>query len=297
MPSPLTGEGRVRVFMDIKTIGIIGAGTMGSGISQVMALSGFEVIMMDMKDEFVRRGLENIKNGLGKMLEKAKITAEEKEKTIAGISTTTRLEDMAKVDFVIEAASEMAELKLDIFRKLDVICRKDAILATNTSSIPITRIASATKRADKVIGMHFMNPAPVMKLVEIIRGMNTSDETFAAVKSLTENIGKIPVESKDRPGFIVNRILMPMINEAVFTFMDGAASAEDIDKAMTLGANQPIGPLALADLIGLDTVLSIMESIYSETKDPKHRPCPLLKRYVDAGELGRKTGKGFYKYS
>lgn len=283
--------------MDIKTIGIIGAGTMGSGISQVMALSAFEVIMMDMKGEFIRRGLENIKNGLGKMLEKAKITAEEKEKTIARISATTRLEDMAKVDFVIEAASEMAELKLDIFRRLDVICRKDIILATNTSSIPITRIASATKREDKVIGMHFMNPAPVMKLVEIIRGTNTSDDTFAAVKGLTEKIGKIPVESKDRPGFIVNRILMPMINEAVFTFMDGAASAEDIDKAMTLGANQPIGPLALADLIGLDTVFSIMESIYSETKDPKHRPCPLLKRYVDAGELGRKTGKGFYKYS
>lgn len=283
--------------MDIKTIGIIGAGTMGSGISQVMALSGFEVIMMDMKGEFIRRGLENIKNGLGKMLEKAKITAEEKEKTLARISATTRLEDMAKVDFIIEAASEMAELKLDIFSKLDVICRKDTILATNTSSIPITRIASATKREGKVIGMHFMNPAPVMKLVEIIRGTNTSDDTFAAVKGLTEKIGKIPVVSKDRPGFIVNRILMPMINEAVFTFMDGAASAEDIDKAMTLGANQPIGPLALADLIGLDTVLSIMESIYSETKDPKHRPCPLLKRYVDTGELGRKTGKGFYKYS
>ena len=283
--------------MDIKTIGIIGAGTMGSGISQVMALSGFEVIMMDMRDEFVRRGLENIKNGLNKMLEKAKITAEEKEKTIARISATTRLEDMAKVDFVIEAASEIAELKLDIFRKLDVICRKDTILATNTSSIPITRIASATKRECNIIGMHFMNPAPVMKLVEIIRGMNTSDETFAAVKGLTSKIGKIPVESKDRPGFIVNRILMPMLNEAVFTFMDGAASAEDIDKAMTLGANQPIGPLALADLIGLDTVFSIMESIYSETKDPKHRPCPLLKRYVDAGDLGRKAGKGFYKYS
>jgi len=282
--------------MDIKTIGIIGAGTMGSGISQVMALYGFEVIMMDMKGEFIRRGLENIKNGLGKMLEKAKITAEEKEKTIARICITTRLEDMAKVDFVIEAASEMAELKLDIFRKLDVICRKDIILATNTSSIPITRIASATKRVDKVIGMHFMNPAPVMKLVEIIRGMNTSDDTFAAVKGLAEKIGKIPVESRDRPGFIVNRILMPMINEAVFAFMEGVASAEDIDKAMTIGTNQPIGPLALADLIGLDTVLSIMESIYKETKDQKHRPCPLLKRYVDAGKLGRKTGEGFYGY-
>jgi len=282
--------------MGIKTIGIIGAGTMGSGIGQVMVLSGFEVIMMDMKDEFVRKGLENIKNGLGKMLEKAKITAEEKEKAIARIHATTRLEDMVKVDFVVEAASEMVELKFDIFRRLDAICRKHIILATNTSSIPIVRIASATKREDKVIGMHFMNPAPVMKLVEIIKGTNTSDETFAVVKSLTEKIGKISIESKDRPGFIVNRILMPMINEAAFTFMEGAASAEDIDKAMILGANQPIGPLALADLIGLDTVFSIMESIHSETKDPKHQPCPLLKRYVDAGDMGRKTGKGFYKY-
>lgn len=282
--------------MDIKTIGIIGAGIMGSGISQVMALSGFEVIMMDVKGEFIRRGLENIKKGFDKMIEKAKITAEEKEKTLARICTTTRLEDMAKVDFVIEAASEIAELKLDIFKRLDAVCPENVILSTNTSSIPITRIASATKREDKVIGMHFMNPAPVMKLVEIIRGTMTSDKTFAAVKGLAEKIGKIPVESRDRPGFIVNRILMPMINEAVFACMEGVASAEDIDKAMTLGANQPIGPLALADLIGLDTVFSIMESIYSETRDPKHRPCPLLKRYVDTGELGRKTGKGFYKY-
>ncbi len=282
--------------MDIKTIGIIGAGIMGSGISQVMALSGFEVIMMDVKGEFIRRGLENIKKGFDKMIEKEKITAEEKEKTLARICTTTRLEDMAKVDFVIEAASEIAELKVDIFKRLDAVCPENVILSTNTSSIPITRIASATKREDKVIGMHFMNPAPVMKLVEIIRGTMTSDKTFAAVKGLAEKIGKIPVESRDRPGFIVNRILMPMINEAVFAFMEGVASAEDIDKAMTLGANQPIGPLALADLIGLDTALSIMESIYRETRDPKHRPCPLLKRYVDTGELGRKTGKGFYKY-
>ncbi|MBI3399011.1 MAG: 3-hydroxybutyryl-CoA dehydrogenase [Deltaproteobacteria bacterium] len=282
--------------MTIKTIGIIGAGTMGSGISQVMALAGFEVIMMDIKDEFIRRGMENIKNGLNKMLEKAKITAQQKEDTLARIRTTTRLEEMANADFIIEAASEKESLKLDIFRKLDSICKKDIILSTNTSSIPITRIGSATKRSDKVIGMHFMNPAPVMKLVEIIRGRDTSDETFAAVTSLTEKIGKTPVESKDRPGFIVNRILMPMINEAIFALMEGAASKEDIDTAIVLGTNQPIGPLALADLIGLDTVLSIMESIYKETKDPKQRPCPLLKRYVDAGWLGRKTGHGFYKY-
>lgn len=282
--------------MNIKTIGIIGAGVMGSGISQVMTLSGFEVIMMDIKDEFIQRGLENIKNGLSNMLEKGKITSEEKEKTLARICTTTRLEDMAKADFVVEAASEVENLKLDIFRRLDEICPRHIILATNTSSIPITRIASATKRPDKVIGMHFMNPAPVMKLVEIIRGTNTSDEAFITVKKLTEKIGKVSVESKDRPGFIVNRILMPMINEAIFALMEGVASKEDIDTAMVLGTNQPTGPLALADLIGLDTVLSIMGSIYKETKDQKHRPCPLLKRYVDAGKLGRKTGEGFYRY-
>ena len=283
-------------MMDIKTIGIIGAGMMGSGISQVTALSGFEVIMMDVKDAFLQRGIENIKRGLDKMLEKGKITSEDKEKTLARIRTTTGLEDMALADFVIEAASEIKELKLNIFTRLDEICPKNVILSSNTSSIPITRIASATKRPDKVIGMHFMNPAPVMKLVEIIKGRDTSDETFATVKSLTEKIGKISVESRDRPGFIVNRILMPMVNEAIFALMEGVASKEDIDTAMVLGTNQPIGPLALADLIGLDTVLSIMESIYKETKAPKHQPCPLLKKYVDAGNLGRKTGKGFYNY-
>jgi len=282
--------------MNIKTIGIIGAGTMGSGISQVMALSGFDVIIMDVKDEFIQKGMGNIRRGLDKMLEKGKIAPKEKQETIARIRTTTRLEDMATADFVIEAASEVEELKLNIFKKLDKICPKDSILCTNTSSIPITRIASATNRQDKVMGMHFMNPAPVMKLIEIIRGMHTSDETYATVRNLTERIGKIPVESRDRPGFIVNRILMPMINEAVFAFMEGTASKEDIDTAMVLGTNQPIGPLALADLIGLDTVLFIMESIYKETKDPKHQPCPLLKGFVDAGKLGRKAGEGFYKY-
>src|SRR3989337_3583477 len=282
--------------MNIKTIGIIGAGTMGSGIGQVMALSGFDVIMLDVKDEFIQKGMGNIRRGLDKMLEKGKITPKEKQETVARIRTTTRLEDIAKADFVIEAASEVEELKLNIFKKLDKICPKDSILCTNTSSIPITRIASATNRQDKVMGMHFMNPAPVMKLVEIIKGRDTSDETFATVKSLTEKIGKIPVESKDHPGFIVNRILMPMVNEAIFALMEGVASKEDIDTAMVLGTNQPIGPLALADLIGLDTVLSIMESIYKETKAPKHQPCPLLKKYVDAGNLGRKTGKGFYNY-
>lgn len=282
--------------MNIKAIGVIGAGTMGSGISHVFALSGFEVVMTDITNEFVNRGIENIKKGLGKMLEKGKITHEEKERTFARIIAATKLEDMVKADFVIEAASEIEELKLDIFKQLDKICSRDVILCSNTSSIPITRIASATKRPDKVIGMHFMNPAPVMKLVEIIRGMHTSDETFAAVKNLTEKIGKMPVESKDHPGFIVNRILMPMINEAIFALMEGVASKEDIDNAMVLGTNQPLGPLALADLIGLDTVLFIMESIYKETKDPKHRPCELLKRYVDARQLGRKTGKGFYEY-
>lgn len=283
--------------MTIKTIGIIGAGTMGSGISQVMALSGFEVIMMDIKDEFLQKGMENIKKGLDKMLEKAKITPEQKDAAIAKICTTTRLEDIVKANFVVEAASEVEELKLNIFKQLDKICSKDTILCTNTSSIPIIKIASATKRPDKVIGMHFMNPAPVMKLVEIIKNEKASDETLKTVKDLAEKVGKTSVESKDRPGFIVNRILMPMINEAVFALMEGAASKEDIDTAMVLGTNQPIGPLALADLIGLDTVLSIMESIYKETKDPKHQPCPLLRKYVEEGKLGRKTKKGFYEYN
>ncbi|MEK7847253.1 MAG: 3-hydroxybutyryl-CoA dehydrogenase [Nitrospinota bacterium] len=282
--------------MNINTIGIIGAGTMGSGIAQVMAVSGFEVILMDINEEFIRRGIDNIKKGLAKALEKGKITPEKKEKIKARISTTTEIEDMGKADFIIEAVSEIEELKLDIFNRLNAICRKEVILSTNTSSIPISKIASATKRQDKVIGMHFMNPAPLMKLVEIIRGKNTSDETFVVVKNLAEKIGKVPVESKDSPGFIVNRVLMPMINEAAFALMEGVASAEDIDKAMTLGANLPMGPLSLADLIGLDTVLSIMESIYKETKNPKHMPCPLLKRYVDEGHLGKKTGRGFYKY-
>ena len=283
--------------MNIKTIGIIGAGTMGSGIGQVMALFGFDVIIMDVKDEFIQKGMGNIKKGLDRMLEKGKITPKEKQETVARIRTTTRLEDMAAADFIIEAVSEVEELKLNIFKKLDKVCAKDSILCTNTSSIPITRLASATNRPDKVMGMHFMNPAPVMKLVEIISGKNTSEETRAVVKDLTQKIGKIPVESRDRPGFIVNRILMPMINEAVFALMEGAASKEDIDTAMVLGTNQPIGPLSLADLIGLDTVLSIMESIYKETRDSKHQPCPLLKGYVDAGKLGRKAGEGFYTYN
>ena len=282
--------------MDIKTVGIIGAGIMGSGIGQVMALAGFEVVLMDVRDEFLDKGLGNIKKGLDKMIERGKITPGEKKNIIARVHKTTRIEEMTKADFVIEAVSETEELKLDIFKRLDAICRKDVILSSNTSSISITRLASATRRPDKVIGMHFMNPAPVIQLVEIIKGQNTSDETLLIVKNLAEKLGKINVESKDSPGFIVNRILMPLINEAVFAFMEGVASAEGIDKAMTLGTNQPIGPLALADLIGLDTVLSIMESIYKETRDPRQSPCPLLKKYVDAGNLGRKTGKGFYNY-
>src|SRR3990170_5063192 len=282
--------------MNIKTIGIIGAGTMGSGIGQVMALCGFDVIIMDVKDEFIQKGMGNIERGLDKMLEKGKITHKEKQETIARIRTTTRLEDMAAADFIIEAVSEVEELKLNIFKKLDKVCAKDSILCTNTSSIPITRLASATNRPDKVMGMHFMNPAPVMKLVEIISSKNTSEETRAVVKDLTQKIGKIPVESRDRPGFIVNRILMPMINEAVFALMEDTASKEDIDNAMVLGTNQPIGPLALADLIGLDTVLFIMESIYRGTGEQKHQPCPLLKKYVEAGKVGKKAGEGFYKY-
>ena len=282
--------------MDIKTIGVIGAGTMGSGISHVMALSGFEVVMMDIKNEFVHRGIENIKKGLDKMLEKGKIIPEKKERALARILTTTKLEDMAKVDFVIEAASEIEELKLDIFKRLDKICSHGVILCSNTSSISITRIASATKRPDKVIGMHFMNPAPVMKLVEIIRGMNTSDETFATVKSLTEKIGKVTVESRDHPGFIVNRILMPMINEAIYSLYEGVAGVEEIDSIMKLGMAHPMGPLQLADYIGLDVCLSILNVLHEGFGNPKYAPCPLLVNMVNAGHLGIKSEKGFYKY-
>jgi 3-hydroxybutyryl-CoA dehydrogenase len=282
--------------MEVKTFGVIGAGQMGNGIAQVAAMSGLQVIMSDIKDEFVQRGLQNITSILGKNVEKGKMTAEERDGVLARIKPTTSLNDMAPADYVVEAATENEPIKFQIFRDLDGICRPEAILASNTSSIPIGRIAAQTKRPDKVIGMHFMNPVPVMKLVEIIRGLPTSDETFKVTWDLSIKFGKTPAESSDYPGFIANRILMPMINEAVYCLYHGVGTKEDIDTVMKLGMNHPMGPLALADLIGLDTCLAIMETLFDGFCDSKYRPCPLLRKYVEAGWLGRKTGRGFYEY-
>jgi 3-hydroxybutyryl-CoA dehydrogenase len=282
--------------MEVKTFGVVGAGQMGNGIAQVAAMSGLPVIMNDIKDEFVQRGLKNITNILSRNVEKGKMTAEEKNAILGRIKTSVELKDMAPVDYVVEAATENEAIKLQIFRDLDVICRPDIILATNTSSIPIGRIAAVTKRPEKVIGMHFMNPVPVMKLVEVIRGLRTSEETFKSTWDLALKFGKTPAEANDFPGFIANRVLMPMINEAVYALYHGVGKAEDIDTVMRLGMNHPMGPLALADLIGLDTCLAIMEVLYNGFSDSKYRPCPLLRKYVEAGWLGRKTGRGFYAY-
>ncbi|MBI5552139.1 MAG: 3-hydroxybutyryl-CoA dehydrogenase [Desulfobacterales bacterium] len=283
--------------MEIKTFGVIGAGQMGSGIAQVAAMSGLAVIMNDIKDEFVQRGGETIAKFFDRGIAKGKLTAEQKETVLGRIKGSTKLEDMAAADFVVEAATEREDLKFQIFRKLDEICRPGVILGSNTSSIPIGRIAAQTKRPDKVIGMHFMNPVPLMKLVEVIRGIATSEETFQITWQLSEMFGKTPAEANDFPGFIANRILMPMINEAVFCLYHSVGSREAIDTVMQLGMNHPMGPLALADLIGLDTCLAIMETLYDGFKDSKYRPCPLLRKYVEAGWLGKKTGRGFYEYS
>ena len=281
----------------MEKIFVLGAGTMGAGIVQAFAQKGYEVIVRDIKDEFVERGIAGINKGLSRQVAKGKITEEAKEEILARISGTTDMSLAADCDLVVEAAVENMNIKKEIFAQLDEICKPETILASNTSSLSITEVASATKRPDKVIGMHFFNPAPVMKLVEIIRGMATSNETFNAVKELSLAIGKEPVEVAEAPGFVVNRILIPMINEASVILQEGVASVEDIDTAMKYGANHPMGPLALGDLIGLDVCLAIMDVLYNETGDSKYRASSILRKYVRAGWLGRKSGRGFYNYN
>lgn len=282
--------------MAVETFGVIGAGQMGNGIAQVAATSGLKVIMSDISEECTAQGMATIEKNLVRSVEKGKMETAQAREIIDRINPTTDIGDMAGADFVVEAAVEMEDLKFNIFRQLDEACPAHVILATNTSSIPIGRIAAQTGRPEKVIGMHFMNPVPVMKLVEVIRGMATSQETFDITWQLCEQFGKTPAEANDYPGFIANRILLPMINEAVFCLYQGVGKADDIDTVMKLGMNHPMGPLALADLIGLDTCLAIMETLYDGFKDSKYRPCPLLRKYVEAGWLGRKSGKGFYQY-
>ena len=282
--------------MEIKTFGVIGAGQMGNGIAQVAAVSGLNVIMNDIEARFVGKGLSNITGMLTRGVEKGKVTDEQKDAALSRIKTSVDLKDMASADFVVEAATENEPLKFKIFQDLDQYCAPHVILATNTSSIPIGRIAAQTARPEKVIGMHFMNPVPLMELVEVIRGIATSPETFRTTWDLAIEFGKTPAEANDYPGFIANRILMPMINEAIYCLYHGVGTREDIDTVMTLGMNHPMGPLALADLIGLDTCLAIMETIHAGFSDSKYRPCPLLRKYVEAGWLGRKTGRGFYEY-
>lgn len=275
---------------------ILGAGTMGAGIAQVFAASGFEVVLRDVETSFVEKGIARIAKNLNKMVDKGKITNEEKDDILKRITGTTDLEVGKDADIVIEAIIENLEVKKQVFQELDKIVKPEAILASNTSSLSITAIGAATKRLDQVIGMHFFNPVPVMKLVEVIKGAATSNETFEIAFKLAQEVGKSPVKVEEAPGFAVNRILVPMINEAAYLLMEGVASAEDIDKAMKMGANHPIGPLALADMIGNDVCLAVMEILYSEFSDSKYRPCPLLRKMVRAGFLGCKTGKGFYQY-
>lgn len=282
--------------MSIQTVGIIGAGTMGNGIAQICATNGIRCVMVDISEEAVARGLATVSASLDRLVKKEKISAADKTAALALITGSTRYEDLRNAQLVIEAATENYELKLKILRQIDALVAPDVIIASNTSSISITKLAAATQRADRFIGMHFFNPVPLMALVEIIRGLQTSDATHAAVQALSRALGKTPVTVKNAPGFVVNRILVPMINEAFFVLAEGLATAEDIDAGMKLGCNQPIGPLALADMVGLDVCLAVMEVYLAEFGDSKYRPCPLLREMVAAGRLGRKTGRGVYQY-
>ncbi|MBB6283060.1 MULTISPECIES: 3-hydroxybutyryl-CoA dehydrogenase [Geobacillus] len=282
--------------MDVKTIMVVGAGQMGSGIAQVCAVAGYDVLLYDISEAQLDKGIQNIEKLLARQVEKGKMAAADKDAALSRLSRSTDLRAAVNADLVIEAVVENMDVKTKLFAELDEIARPETILASNTSSLPITEIAAATKRPEKVIGMHFMNPVPVMKLVEIIRGLATADDVYETIEAVTRTLGKVPVEVNDFPGFISNRVLMPMINEAIYALYEGVATKEAIDEVMKLGMNHPMGPLTLADFIGLDTCLYIMETLHEGFGDDKYRPCPLLRKYVKAGWLGRKTGRGFYTY-